>query len=65
MKNLSLFALMAVLVFAFTVSAAFALPSNQGIDKAKEKRPPINESAEITAPPEFVQNLPENQFILS
>lgn len=52
-----------VLVVLIVAGLVFALPTNKGIDKAKEKSPAIDDTTgELRTPPEFVAQLPESQL---
>jgi hypothetical protein len=52
MKKMLLFSLAVIGLSFLAVSVAFALPSNQGLDKAKTVSPAIDEiSGEVVAPP--------------
>lgn len=62
MKKLLFSFLIAVVVIVLAGSVASALPTNRGIDNAKEASPAIDDSGELKAPPEFVAQLPENEL---
>lgn len=62
-KQLGLGILLSFIFVVFAVSVAFALPSNRGIDRAKEVSPAIDaDSGQVIAPPEFVLGLPESKL---
>lgn len=61
MKKVALGALIVLTSAVLTVSVAFALPSNRGIDKAEEVSPAITPEG-VKAPPEFVAQLPESEL---
>lgn len=61
MKKILLGILIAVVIGVLTVSAAYALPANKGVNKAKEVSPAITDNG-IKAPPEFVAQFPESQL---
>ncbi len=63
MKRIGLGVLAAAIVAILAVSVAFALPSNQGIDKAKAVSPAIGQDGNVTAPPELPPpQLPESEL---
>lgn len=47
-----------VLIVVIVAGLVFALPSNKGIDKAKEKSPAIDENGNVVAPPPSVSPFP-------
>lgn len=61
MKKIILGILIGLAVIVLSVSVAYALPSNRGIDKAKQVSPAITDQG-VKAPPEFVADLPETQL---
>lgn len=61
MKKILLGILIGFIGTALTVGIAYALPTNKGINKAKEVSPAITDEG-VKAPPEFVADLPEIQL---
>ena len=61
MKKIGLGILFAAVAVILTAGIVFALPSNRGIDKAREVSPAIADEG-LKAPPEFVAQLPENKL---
>ena len=62
MKKIILGIFSAITFSILTISIAFALPNNVGVNKAKEVSPAINEEGVVVAPPEFVLQLPESRL---
>lgn len=61
MEKINFGILTAVVIAVLMTSVALALPSNRGIDKAKEMSPAITDEG-LKASPEFVAELPESEL---
>lgn len=61
MKKAILGVIIGIIGIVLIAGVAYALPSNKGIDKAKQVSPAITDQG-VKAPPEFVADLPESQL---